>query len=72
MAGGKGRKTKECISTSAAKRLLTREEFAKFSEMEGLPITDDIKKMFAQFDRRNLTHAERRAAIIAKFKRRAD
>ena len=48
---------------------LTREEFAKVSEVEGLRLSDDMKDAFAEFDRRNLTADQRRQSIIDRFKR---
>jgi hypothetical protein len=48
---------------------LTREEFAKISEVEGLRLSDKMKAAFADFDRRNLTAEQRRQAIIDRFKR---
>ncbi len=57
----------ETSSTKAAR--LTREEFAKISEVEGLRLSDEMKEVFADFDRRDLTAEERRQAIIERFKR---
>jgi type II restriction/modification system DNA methylase subunit YeeA len=50
---------------------LTREEFAKISEVEGLRLSDPMKQAFADFDRRGLSPKERRQAIIDRFKRTA-
>lgn len=50
---------------------LTREEFAKISEVEGLRLSDAMRQLFADFDRRALSPAERRRAIIDRFKRAA-
>jgi hypothetical protein len=50
---------------------LTREEFAKISEVEGLRLSDEMKEAFADFDRRKLTAEQRRQEIIGRFKRSA-
>jgi type II restriction/modification system DNA methylase subunit YeeA len=50
---------------------LTREEFAKISEVEGLRLSDPMKQAFADFDRRGLSPKERRQAIIDRFKQTA-
>jgi type II restriction/modification system DNA methylase subunit YeeA len=50
---------------------LTREEFAKISEVEGLRLSDPMKQAFAEFDRRGLSPKERRQAIIDRFKQTA-
>jgi hypothetical protein len=47
---------------------LTREEFAKISEVEGIRLTDDMKAAFADFDARKLTPEERRREIVRRFK----
>jgi type II restriction/modification system DNA methylase subunit YeeA len=50
---------------------LTREEFARISEVEGLRLSDPMKQAFADFDRRGLSPEERRQAIIDRFKQTA-
>jgi hypothetical protein len=47
---------------------LTREEFAKISEVEGLRLSEPMQQAFADFDRRGLSPEERRQAIIDRFK----
>ena len=69
-------KTREQVTKDAAlqKRKvprLTREEFARISEVEGLRLSEPIKQAFADFDRRGLSAEERRQAIIDRFKRSA-
>jgi hypothetical protein len=51
---------------------LGRETFAKISEVEGMPLSDEMKKAFAEFDAQGLSHEERRRAIIGRFKRAAE
>ncbi|CAN5473031.1 class I SAM-dependent DNA methyltransferase [soil metagenome] len=48
---------------------LTREEFAKISEVEGLRLSDEMNEAFVDFDRRKLTAEQRRQEIIDRFKR---
>jgi type II restriction/modification system DNA methylase subunit YeeA len=50
---------------------LTREEFAKISEVEGLRLSEPMQQAFADFDRRGLSPEERRQAIIDRFKQTA-
>jgi type II restriction/modification system DNA methylase subunit YeeA len=50
---------------------VTRAEFAKISEVEGLRLSDEMKKDFADFDSRDLSPEERRQAIIDRFKQSA-
>jgi type II restriction/modification system DNA methylase subunit YeeA len=50
---------------------LSREEFAKISDVEGLRLSDDMQGVFEEFDRRKLSAEERRQAIIDRFKRAA-
>ena len=50
---------------------LTREEFAKISEVEGLRLSEPMKQAFADFDRRQLSPEQRRQAIIDRFKQTA-
>ena len=46
--------------------VLGRAAFAKISAVEGVALTRDAQKMFADFDRQNLPADKRRAAIVAK------
>jgi hypothetical protein len=48
--------------------VLDRETFAKISEVEGIRLTDDMREAMAEFDRQGLSPAERRRAIIGRFK----
>jgi hypothetical protein len=50
------------------KAILNREQFAKISEAEGIRLTAAAREAFAEFDRRGLSPAERRRAIIGRFK----
>jgi hypothetical protein len=49
--------------------LLSREEFAKISEVEGMRLTEDMKRTRAEFHRLGLPPEERRRLIIERFKR---
>ena len=56
---------------SALPPLVSREAFAKISEVEGIRLSEAEKAMFADFDRRNLSPEERRHAIMEQFRRDA-
>ncbi len=45
--------------------------FAKISAVEGITLRASTRKMFADFDRRGLTPAERRRAIFEKHAKKA-
>jgi len=47
---------------------VSRRAFEKISEMEGVRLTDEMKDMFAEFERRKLPHDARRRAIVSRFK----
>ncbi len=42
-------------------------DFEKISAVEGLHLSAEMKKMFREFDRKNLSAAARRKRIIAKY-----
>jgi hypothetical protein len=48
--------------------VIGRERFEKISAVEGIRLSDEMKQTFAEFDRRGLTPAQRRRAILQKFK----
>jgi hypothetical protein len=50
--------------------VVSRDAFAKISEVEGIAITDDIKRTMAEFDRLGLSPEERRRQIIERFKQK--
>ena len=56
-------------AASAEQPIVGRKQFAKISEVEGIRLTDDMKRTLADFDRRGLLPEERRQAIIERFKR---
>lgn len=49
--------------------VLGRVRFEKISAVEGIKTSAASKRMFAEFDRRGLSDAERRAAILQKYKK---
>ncbi|MGA7455084.1 MAG: hypothetical protein WBW73_28865 [Rhodoplanes sp.] len=49
--------------------MLGRVRFEKISAVEGIKTSAASKRMFAEFDRRGLSAAERRAAILQKYKK---
>jgi hypothetical protein len=50
--------------------IVGRESFARISEIEGIAFTDEMARMFEEFDRLGLTPEERRRAIVERFERR--
>jgi hypothetical protein len=44
------------------------EQFTKISEAEGRPLSEEAKRMFAEFDGLGLTDEERRRVIIERFR----
>jgi len=42
-------------------------DFEKISAVEGLHLSAEMKRMFREFDRQNLSAEERRRRIIAKY-----
>jgi hypothetical protein len=48
---------------------LTREEFARISEVEGLRLSDEMQQAFAEVDRIGLSPEQRRQAIIDSVSR---
>ena len=51
--------------------LLGRRRFGKISEVEGIRLSNPMKRAFAEFDREQVSAAERRRQIIGRFKVRA-
>lgn len=45
--------------------------FAKISAIEGVHLSSDSRRMFAEFDRKGLDPEQRRKAIAAKHARKA-
>jgi len=46
---------------------LGRNAFAKISAVEGICLTPEMNKDFLEFDRKGLSHDERRRAITGKY-----
>ena len=56
----------------ATKRfVLGRAGFAKISAIEGIHLTSEMKRDLREFDRKGLSAAERRRAIVNKYGRKA-
>jgi hypothetical protein len=68
---GKARRKSRTMLGEVKPKAISREAFAKISEVEGLRLTDEAKRAFAEFDRQGLTPEERRRAIVSRFKRDA-
>jgi len=59
-------------AATAGKRFaLGRDSFAKISAVEGIRLTREMKQDFREFDRKGLSAAERRRAIVNKYGRKA-
>jgi len=57
------------IKKKAAGVTIGRERFAKISAVEGIALTPAMKRRVEQFDRRGLSAAQRRRAIIAAHRK---
>jgi hypothetical protein len=69
----RGRSPREQAAAEASvTSALGRETFAKISEVEGIRLSQEAKRAFAEFDAQGLSHEERRRAIIGRFKRAAE
>lgn len=51
--------------------VLGRSRFEKISEVEGIKTSAEMRRMFKEFDRKGLSHSERRAIISRKFSKKA-
>ncbi|WP_353643513.1 hypothetical protein [Mesorhizobium sp. WSM2239] len=52
------------------KFIVGREGISKLNAMEGIRQSPSSKAMFADFDKRNVPHDQRREAIVAKHRKR--
>ena len=58
-------------SLPAKRYVLGRNRFGKISEVEGIQLRRPMKRAFAEFDRKEMSAAERRRQIIGRFRIRA-
>jgi hypothetical protein len=65
------KRTKAKNRVSAKTLTLGLVGFEKISAVEGIAVRSSTKKMFADFDRRGLSPAERRRAIFEKHAKKA-
>jgi hypothetical protein len=63
--------TKTMHQSLSAPLILGRYGFELFSAVEGIYLTVQEKKMFADMDRKQLSNDERRALIVAKYLEKA-
>jgi hypothetical protein len=65
----KGRKSGSArrVTGKSAAFTIGLADFAKISAVEGLHLSAEMKRMFREFDRQNLSAEERRRRIIAKY-----
>ncbi|MGC8537062.1 MAG: hypothetical protein ACP5QR_16315 [Rhizomicrobium sp.] len=62
-------KTKTPSRASGALKI-GRRDFAKISAVEEIHLSARVEVYFAEFDRKGLSHAERRAALLRKYGRK--
>jgi hypothetical protein len=67
----KGKAAKPNRAAQAKGLTLGLSGFAKISAVEGISLRGSTRKMFADFDRRGLSPAERRREIFAKHAKKA-
>lgn len=51
--------------------ILGRDNFEKISAVEGIHLSDEMKRAFRDFDREGISGDERRRALISKYGKRA-
>jgi hypothetical protein len=49
--------------------MLGRDRFTKISSVEGIVLTQEMKKRIAEFDRKGLSAEERRASIFRAYRK---
>jgi hypothetical protein len=60
---------KQSLRGNPPKRyVLGRNRFGKISEVEGIRLSRPMKRAFAEFDRKEMSAAERRRQIIGRFR----
>ncbi len=59
------------LPTLSKPLVLGRERFEKFSAVEGIYLTAQEKRMFAEMDRKKMPNDERRKIILAGYKAEA-
>jgi hypothetical protein len=69
--GKKGKAAKPKRAAKSSGVTLGLAGFAKISAVEGITLRTSTRKMFADFDRRGLSPAERRRAIFEKHTKKA-
>jgi hypothetical protein len=57
--------------TVSAKFSVGREAFVKISSVEGIVMTREMRSRTEEFDRKRMTAAQRRSAIIKLYKQKA-
>jgi hypothetical protein len=60
----KRKPTPKVARAAKAGMMLGRERFSKISSVEGIFLTQEMKKRTADFDRKGLSADERRASIV--------
>ena len=47
--------------------IIGRDAFAKISAVEGIALTEELRKDFKSFEQKSLSHKDRRLAIAKKY-----
>jgi hypothetical protein len=55
--------------TAKAGMMLGRDRFTKISSVEGIVLTQKMKKRLAEFDRKGLSAEERRTSIMRAYRK---
>lgn len=56
------------LGAATGRFVLGRERFERISAVEGIHLTDDMRSTLDGFDRETLSAADRRNAIVMRFK----
>ena len=63
--------TKTPSSSKTGRFVLGRARFEKISAVEGIKKSAESRRMFEEFDRKDLTSEQRRKAVFEKYARKA-
>jgi hypothetical protein len=65
----KGKRSRVSRSATTGRFVIGRDALARFAEVEGIRDTEESRRMFAEFDRLGLSPAQRRQAILKKYRK---
>jgi hypothetical protein len=63
-----GMKKQTSRSKTDRREIIGRERFERISAVEGIRLSGEMKRAFAEFERRGLSAEERRRVIVGRFK----